>query len=137
MNIGDWIIICGVALSQLLLIVLLWRVWKGFSALSKAFSQSAVPAVELRLRSLEALTMGHTTSIGRVVGTIGDLERRLADQLEALGLNQTKLLGHLIGTEKLVAEMLSQYRDGITRVDAVHSQVSSIGIRVGKLEGRG
>lgn len=128
---SDLIIISGLVVSHSLLLSLMFLGLRVYRRFIKGLDPVAL---ELRVRALETTAGSHTVTIGRLVSQIADSEGRIGDQLESLGLNQTKLLGHLTGTERLVAEMVKQYREVSSRGDQIQSQIASIASRVGRLE---
>ena len=125
---NQYIIISGILVANLLLLTMLFR--------------SSVPRdLSKRLSAIEADHAQDTgarlkldAAFGQQIKALGELRQSFNDRFDGLDANQSKLLGHIAGTDRLVAEMLALYKEMGTTFEQSRSQLVNVATRLGVLE---
>ena len=125
---NQYVIISGILVANLLLLAMLFR--------------SSVPRdLSKRLAMIEAdhaqdvgARMKLDAAFGQQIKALGEIRQSFNDRFDGLDLNQSKLLGHIAGTDRLVAEMLGLYKEMGTTFEQSRSQLVNVASRLGVLE---
>ena len=123
-----YLLVLGILASNALLLVLIARQYLPKDVLRRLTSLEAASSVgrEERLK-LDA-------TLGRYVAAMGGFESRMLERLDTLDLNQSKLLGHITGTDRVTSEMVAINRETMTSTDQLRAQLVNVATRLGVVE---